>query len=171
MKKDVATRSNNAEQMPVSRRPSGFFSPWFEDFFEPLGMRRFDDFFTRDIAPYYNNRFLSPAIDIDETANEYLVSVDLPGIKKEDISIECAGNQLTISAERKSESVEGRKNERRERFYGSYQRSFTLPTGADPDKVEASLEGGVLIVKIAKGEQAKARRIEIGEPKSPASRH
>jgi HSP20 family protein len=163
MKKDVATRTNRADRMPVTRRPS-FASPWFDDF-EPA--KWFDDFFSRDLSPFYgDNRFLAPAIDIDETNEEYLVSADLPGVKKEDISIECAGNQLSISAERKYESVDGKKSDRRERYYGSYQRSFTLPAGADMDKVEASYDGGVLNIRIPKGEQAKGRRIEIGEAKS-----
>jgi len=165
MRRDIATRNDRAERMPISRRASSFLSPRFEDFFEPT--RWFDDFLTRDLMPFYgDNRLLAPTVDIDETADEYIVSADLPGVKKEDISIECAENQLTISAERKYESVEGRKSDRQERYYGSYQRSFTLPSGVDADKVEASYDEGVLTLRIPKGEQAKARKIEIGEPKA-----
>lgn len=168
MRKDLSTLNNRREGLPVTRRPSGFLSPWFEDFFEPT--RWFDDFFGRELSPMYGERsFLSPAIDIDETDSEYIVTADLPGVKKENVSIECSGNQLSISAERKYESTEGRRSDRRERYYGSYQRSFTLPTGADADRIEASFEGGVLTVTIPKGEQAKARKIEIGAPKTAGS--
>ena len=161
MKNDVTrSESGRAERMPISRRPS-FFTPWFDDDMETT--RWFDDFFGRDLSRLArNDRFLSPAIDIDETADEYRVCADLPGIKKEDINIECAGNQLTISAERRYENEDGRKQGRRERFYGTYQRSFTLPTGVDPDKIEALYENGELTIRVPKGEQAKAKRIQIG---------
>jgi HSP20 family protein len=156
MRKDLTTKSNRDDRSPAPRR-SSFLSPWFDDYLEPTRWFGGED------------RFLAPAIDIDETDDEYIVSTDLPGVKKEDISVECVGNQLTLSAERKYESSEGKKSDRRERFYGSYQRSFTLPTGVDTDKVEASFEDGVLCVRIPKGEQAKSRRIQIGESKNRSS--
>lgn len=162
MRRDL-TKSNKANRMLSTRRPS-FFTPWFEDFLEPTGW--FDDL-RRDLAPLYDeNQFLTPAIDIDETDKEYIVSADLPGVKKEDISVECSGNQLTISAERKSDSNEGRRSGRRERYYGSYQRSFTLPVGSDTEKVDATYEGGVLSVRIPKGEESHPHRIEIKDNKS-----
>ena len=165
MKKDLSpmNREGRAGRLPSERR-SSFFTPWFDDYFEPT--RWFDDFMNRDAAGYGTQRFIPPAIDIDETNDEYLVSADLPGIKKEDIQIECIGNQLTISAERKYESTEGRKQERRERFYGTFQRSFTLPTGVDAEKIQADYEGGVLTVHVPKVEQAKPRRIQVGERKA-----
>lgn len=169
MKKDITrSESGRADRMPILRRPS-FFAPWFEDYMEPT--RWFDDFFGRDLSRMASDdKFLSPAIYIDETASEYLVRVDLPGIKKEDINIECTGNQLTISAERKYENEDGRKQGRRERFYGTYQRSFTLPTGVDADKIKASFDNGELTVHVPKGEQAKAKRIQIGAaPKATSS--
>ncbi|MEZ0390941.1 MAG: Hsp20/alpha crystallin family protein [Pseudobdellovibrionaceae bacterium] len=167
MRKDIATKTNRAERLPFNRG-SGFSSPWMDELFEPL--RLFDEFFGRDLLPYdRDRRFLAPAIDIDETANEYIVTADLPGLKKEDISIEASGNQLTLSAERKFDSGEDKKSERRERYYGSYQRSFTLPAGADAEKIEASYEDGVLKVHIPKGEQAKARKIEIASAKKEAA--
>ncbi len=173
MKKDVSTKTNRSDKVPVNRRPS-FFTPWFDDFFDSA--RWFDDIFSRNLSQFSRNlptlsgstddRFLSPTIDIDETSNEYLVTADLPGIKKDDIAIECSGNQLTLSAERKYESTDNKKNNRRERYYGTYQRSFSLPTGADMEKVEATYEGGVLTVRIPKGEKAKSRRIQVDEAKN-----
>lgn len=176
MKKDIArTDSSRAERMPASKR-TNFFAPMFNDFMNPTRWfddymnpaRMFDDNFGRELSQLAGaDKFLAPAIDVDETANEYIVSADLPGIKKEDINVECSGNQLTISAERKYESDDGRKHGRRERFYGTYQRSFTLPAGVDADKIEASFDNGELKVHVPKGEQAKGKRIQIGEAKAP----
>ena len=172
MKKDVSAKTNKSDKVPVNRRPH-FFTPWFDDIFDSA--RWVDDFFSRNLSPLAKNlpslsgpaddRFLSPTIDIDETSNEYIVTADLPGIKKDDIRIECSANQLTLSAERKYESSHDKKSNRRERYYGTYQRSFSLPMGAEMDKVEATYEGGVLCVRIPKGEQAKSRRIQIEENK------
>ncbi len=154
MNRDTTNKaSGRVERFPASRR-LGLFAPWF------------DDIYNRDESAFpfsAADRALAPAVDIEETSDEYMVSADLPGIKKEDISIECVGSQLTISAERKYESPEGRKQDHQERFYGMYQRSFTLPSGVDADKIEASCESGVLTIHIPKAEKAKARRIEIGD--------
>lgn len=164
---DVTKREGRGDRLPVSRR-SSVFAPWFDDILEPY--RWLDDVFSRDVPlSGFENRLLTPAIDIDETNDAYLVTADVPGVKKDDIKIETVGNQLTISAERRFETTEGRRNERRERYYGTFQRSFTLPSGADMEQIEANYDGGVLTVKIPKGEQAKARRIEIGEQKAQAA--
>jgi len=164
MAKDVTKREGRGDRLPVSRR-SSVFAPWFDDVFEPY--RWLDEVFSREMPSFFSeNRMLAPAIDIDETNEAYIVTADLPGVKKEDIQVENVGNQLTISAERRYESTEGKKSERRERYYGTFQRSFTLPSGADMERIEASYDGGVLTVRIPKAEQAKARRIQIGEQKA-----
>lgn len=172
MKKDVPTKTNRSDKVPVNRRPH-FFTPLFDDIFDSA--RWFDDFFSRNLSPLSRNmpqisgsaddRFLSPTIDIDETSTEYIVTADLPGVKKEDITLECSGNRLTLSAEKKYESSGDKKNNRRERYYGTYQRSFPLPTGTDMEKIAASYEGGVLSVRIPKGKQTKSRRVQIDENK------
>jgi HSP20 family protein len=172
MRKNGITKRNQSEHLPITRHSRqasypNLYNPWFDSFLEPSGWLDIDNnFFPRGLSPFQgDNRFLAPAIDIDENDEEYIVSADMPGIKKEDISIECSGNQLTISAERKYESTDGNRNDRRERYYGSYQRSFTLPSGVDVDKIEATCDGGVLTVRIPKEEGSKARRIPIGEAK------
>lgn len=169
MRKDVATTSNqNAANVPLLRsKRSSFFSPWANDLWEPDYL--LDTFFGPDLSPFSNeNRFISPAIDVDETATEYMVSADLPGINKDDIAIDCSGNMLTISAERKYENKDEKKTGRRERFYGSYQRSFTLPVGVDANKIDASYDNGVLTVHIPKGESVKTKRIAIGGKETKA---
>lgn len=159
MRKDLA-QSNREKKYPFATRNNGPFY-WPDDF---TPSRWFDDFFGSNLSPFSSEdaRSLSPAIDIDETDNEYQITADLPGIKEENISVDCSGNLLTISAERKYES-EGKKSDRRERFYGVYQRSFTLPQGADPDKIEASYDNGVLLVTIPKVEPVKRRKISLNK--------
>lgn len=160
MRKDVSTTNQDQANYPQTRR-SNFLSPWANDFWEPNTWM--DNFFGPELSAFpFDNKFLSPAIDVDEGDNEYLVSADLPGLKKEDISIDCSGNQLTIFAERKYEKKEGKKQGRRERFYGTYQRSFTLPVGVDTNKIDAAYDGGVLTVHIPKGEMTKSKHIPIG---------
>lgn len=161
MRKDI-TDSSSHKNGEVTNRRGGFFSPWTNDYWEPS--RWMDNFFNSDLSVFpSDNRFLSLAMDVDETADEYLVSTDLPGVHLDDITIDCSANQLTITAERKNESSDDRKQGRRERFFGTYQRSFTIPTGVDTTKIAADFDGGVLTVRIPKGESVKSKRIQINE--------
>lgn len=156
------SQTGRGERLPINRR-SSVFAPWFDDM-DPTKI--LTDFLGgRDLlSPFAgDSRFLMPAIDIEETTDKYVIRADLPGVNKEDINIEFSGNQLTISAERKQEHADGGRQDRREIFYGMYQRSFTLPAGVDGDKIEASYDNGVLVVNVPKEEQSKAKRIEIGE--------
>jgi len=109
----------------------------------------------------------TPSCDIDETDSHYLMSFDLPGVKKDDIKIDLKDGALTVSGERKSESERKDKNTfRSERFYGSFSRSFQLPAGVKPEQIEASYAEGVLRVAVPKAEIAKAEQIKVGEGKS-----
>jgi len=123
-------------------------SPWLD--FDRL----FDDLSARTV--------FSPATEIVESADHILLSMDLPGMKKEDIHIDIEGDTLTVSGERKREQREERANyQRYERAYGTFKRSFTLPTIVDVDKVEARYENGVLELQLPKAEAAKPRRITV----------
>ena len=153
MRKDTQLSRRDQDRPNASR----FFSPWASDFWEPT--RLFDEVFG---GLPDNDDLLAPAIDIEESDSEFLISADLPGVKKQDISIECANNQMSISAERKYQHDEGRKQDRVERFYGTYQRSFALPPGVDAEKIRAEYESGVLKIHLPKGEKMKAKRIQIG---------
>jgi HSP20 family protein len=105
---------------------------------------------------------LLPAIDVSEDDANYVVSVELPGVKKDDVTIECHDHVLTIRGEKKGENEEKKQKGRYfERSYGAFSRSFTLPPDADPDRIQASFKDGVLTVTIAKTEQAKPRVISI----------
>lgn len=104
----------------------------------------------------------SPAVDITEDGTEYVVTAELPEIKKEDVKVTVENGILSISGERKFEKEEkGRKYHRIERSYGSFQRSFDLPDDADSGKVEAKFSEGTLKVHVAKSEQSKPKQVEI----------
>lgn len=104
----------------------------------------------------------APAVDITEDEKEYLVTAELPEIKKEEVKVTVENGILTISGERKFEKEEkGKKYHRIERSYGSFQRSFDLPDDADPGKVDAKFSEGTLKVHVAKSEQSKPKQIEI----------
>ena len=104
----------------------------------------------------------SPSVDICEDEKEFQVKVELPEVKKEDVNVSVDNGTLQISGERKMEKEEkGKKYHRIERAYGSFSRSFTLPEGADPSKINADFKDGILSVHIAKGQKSSAKAIEI----------
>lgn len=118
-----------------------------------LGSSEADDF----EAPEW-----SPSVDIDEDADEYNVRAELPGVKKVDVKVTVENGVLTISGEKKGESEERKgKAHRKERFYGSFTRSFTLPQGIQPDRAKACYEDGVLCLTLPKSEESKPRSIDI----------
>ena len=130
----------------------------FRDFGSGLG-RLFDEVFAERGFPVTR---WSPALDVVENDNAYVITLELPGAKREDVSLEIHDNVLSIRGEKKSEREE--KNEKRhyvERTYGSFGRSFTLPANADAERVKATFKDGVLTVELPKTEAAKPRLIDI----------
>jgi HSP20 family protein len=104
----------------------------------------------------------NPAVDIDESDDHYLVSMDLPGVKEQDIKVDVHLGQLTISGTRSYESKKERKDDRfYERSFGEFKRSFTLPQEVDGDDIQARFENGVLEVFIPKAAKAQARSIKV----------
>ena len=127
---------------------------------EPL-YRLFDSFFNSDVQGEETRAWVPP-VDIQETADAFLFHAELPGMTKEDIRITLENSVLRLSGERKFEKDAKKENYHRvERTYGTFTRTFTLPTQVDPDKVQATFENGILTIAVPKAEQAKPRRIEI----------
>lgn len=125
-------------------------------------MDRMFDHFTPPGQPIYDEREFSPASELMEEENHYLLSIDIPGMKKEDIKIEVADGTLIISGERKNEKrSEANQVHRYEKTYGTFKRSFVLPNTIDAEKVEARYEDGVLELYLPKTEVAQARKIEV----------
>jgi len=107
---------------------------------------------------------MTPACDLSETKEGYLLTLDIPGLKREDISIDVTSRRLVVSGERRWEDERAEANYfRRERSYGKFSRAFELPEGTDLDSIEASYENGVLRLAVPKAEESKTRKIQIGE--------
>jgi HSP20 family protein len=124
----------------------------FEGFFRP--MRWVEEATSEGVVP---------AMDIKESENEFVVRTDLPGVRKEDISVTMENGLLTISAERKSEEVEkeGERELRRECRYGRYTRSLRLGTQVNEKGVKANYRDGVLELVLPKAEEVKPRKIAV----------
>ena len=103
-----------------------------------------------------------PACDIEQTDTHYLVSFDLPGVAKDDLKIEVRDHQLMVSGEREGEKSRSEgETVSRERYSGSFMRSFSLPHAVKPDQVQANLTDGVLRIAIPKGEAAQKKLVPI----------
>jgi HSP20 family protein len=104
-----------------------------------------------------------PAVDVWETDGEVVYAFDLPGIPEDKIAIEFEDGALTVSAEReRSHELSDDKLYRYERRFGTFSRTIGLPQGVTEEQIKADYHGGVLEVRVAKPEQAKPRRIQIG---------
>jgi HSP20 family protein len=104
----------------------------------------------------------SPLVDIAEDDKEYLIKVELPEVLKDNVKVTVESGTLTISGERKAEKEEnGRKFHRVERYYGRFERSFTVPDDAEASNVKAEFKDGVLRVHLAKSEKARPKQIEV----------
>jgi HSP20 family protein len=102
------------------------------------------------------------AVDMTSDENNILVQTRLPGFKDDEVKVEVHGNVLTIEAESKSEREEERANWHiREIAYGKYARSVTLPEEVNSDKAEASLENGILTIKLPKSQSSPAQKIAV----------
>lgn len=104
----------------------------------------------------------NPACDVEEEEDHYLINLEMAGVPKDQIKVEVQDSQLVISGERSHES---KKKEDglwySERRFGKFQRSFTLPAGVDPDKLEANYQDGMLRLYVPKAESAKPRQVKI----------
>ena len=125
-------------------------------------LRLFEDAVTRWMSEPRISRPWSPAVDILETENALVVKADLPDVPIENIDVHVENQTLTIKGERKFEEDHSEKGYHRiERSYGSFVRSFSVPSTVDTDKVSADYKNGVLTVKLAKKEAAKPKQVKV----------
>lgn len=102
-----------------------------------------------------------PAVDLHETADDYVVTAELPGLARDDIEIELHDGRLTVSGVRRERDVPCEQYHRVERGHGSFTRTFQLPIPVDADRVAADLRDGVLTITCPKARDAAARRIDV----------
>lgn len=119
---------------------------------------------------FSNNEYsYAPACEILDEEKSYAISLDVPGLSKEDIDIEVKDNHLHISGERKYEEKMNKDNIlRSERRYGKFSRVFSLPQNVNPEGIEAAFENGVLHVTLPKEEKSQSRKIQISDWKKAA---
>lgn len=104
----------------------------------------------------------TPQVNISEADHEYVITAELPGLKKEDVKITLEDGVLTLQGERKQEKEEkGTRYHRVERAYGSFVRSFTMPDVIDDAKVATEFKDGILSIRLPKSEKAKPKVIEV----------
>ena len=103
-----------------------------------------------------------PAVELVEQDGEYILTVELPGVDKSDVDVSVDDSTLTLKGEKKTEKEEKKgRTHYRERHYGAFERSFTLPRNVDPTKIKAEFENGLVRVHLPKGTEAKARKVEL----------
>jgi HSP20 family protein len=133
--------------------------------------KRFEDFFRKPFSsmPSWMPRLRMPeveevvtAIDILTEGDDIMVKAELPGMKKEDIDVILTKDTITISGEKKKEEkVEKKDYHSIERSYGSFKRSFSLPSEVQTDKASAKFKDGVLEIRIPKTEEAKKKEKKV----------
>jgi HSP20 family protein len=124
------------------------------------------DRLNRMFSELYQNSFSgdwTPAVDVYQTdAREFVIKAELPETKREDISVTFENNVLTLKGERKlDQEVTREAYQRIERRYGSFSRSFTLPSTVDAGQISASYKDGVLTIRLPQREEAKAKQITV----------
>lgn len=103
-----------------------------------------------------------PSVDIVEDKDRFVITAEIPGVKKEDVKINLHDSTLTIEGEKKESSEKKDDNYyRSERFYGKFSRSFTLSSEIEADKIKADFENGILTISLPKSEKIKPRQITI----------
>ena len=107
-----------------------------------------------------------PNFEMKETNESFVLTADLPGVKEEDVQVDLTADRISVSGKREAENrQEGERYYTYERTYGSFNRSFTLPSEVDGNAVQASLDNGVLTLTLPKRPEMQPKRIEIGRGK------
>lgn len=143
---------NIVNRYPASSRPTFFNNDIFNTYFRPS-----------QLIEEARSTDLTPSIDIRERENDYLVSADMPGVKKENIDVQIENGVLTVTGEveQAEDEKDGERLIRQERFYGKYVRSLRLGRQINTGKIEASLKDGVLHLTLPKAEEVKPKKVAI----------
>jgi HSP20 family protein len=150
----------------TTRRWGADVSPWHE--LESMGNRlfRMSDYPTLGPslfkAPLFSETDWLPAVELVEEDDEFVLTAELPGLSKDDVNVSVDDNVLTLKGEKKLEREATHDRAHiREREYGSFERSFTLPRNVESGKIRADFHDGLMEIHLPKGEEAKSRKIEI----------
>lgn len=152
----VAIRKEGTEQpsAPV-RRPQSPFNIVRD-------LMRWDPF--ADLAPAWieQSALFVPDFDVKETKDAFVFTADIPGVKTEDLEVKTSQNRLTVSGKKEEEKEEKTDTMyRRERSFGRFTRSFTMPDGTDSERIAAELKNGVLTLTLPKRPEAKSKQVSV----------
>ncbi|MFC2005388.1 Hsp20/alpha crystallin family protein [Chloroflexota bacterium] len=146
------------------RNPARALAAW-SPFYHPVGLLEEIDELARDFwsscRPDLLGTTLVPHTDMYEEKDQLVIKTELPGISEKNLEVTLEGDVLTIKAEKKEEVTEDATHHTRERYYGKYIRSMSLPSQINGDNISATFDNGVLELRIPKAEEVKARRIEV----------
>ncbi|HLG15221.1 MAG TPA: Hsp20/alpha crystallin family protein [Blastocatellia bacterium] len=124
--------------------------------------RLFDDSFVKAPAEGASLATWTPAVDVYEDENSFLIKAELPEVNRDDVKVNIEDNVLSITGSRRFEHEDKRDGYHRvERSYGQFYRSFTLPPNVNPDAISAEFKDGVLRLSVPKKEEAKPKQIEV----------
>jgi HSP20 family protein len=158
-------KTKDREGKPLQRYETGFFDEVdraFDTLVNRGWLRPFRELWPEwaPMQPDLNVRI--PRVDLVERETEYLVRAELPGIEKKDLHVDLTGDVLTIRGERRHEAETEKGNVyRAEILHGTFSRTIRLPTGVNPDAVEARFDNGMLEVHLPKQEVSKRQKIEV----------
>lgn len=146
------TEPERTDPVTSMQRLQTSMNRWFDSFFENAGLAPFERMGERwDVY--------GPRVDIEETDDAFEVTVEVPGLDKDDIDVSISDTMLTVAGKTSGQREERRRNVyRMERSYGAFTRTIPLPDEINPDKAEASLEKGLLVLTLPKTEQARKRK-------------
>ncbi len=143
------TRYNRANRQAADQ---DFFGAMFNDFFAPFTLVQQGNSQTQS----------APRVDIYEKENRIFINAELPGVQKEEISVDIKGRQLTVSGEKKpDETAEEGTIYRKECRYGAFERTFTLPFTIKSENIDAAFDNGVLTLAITRPQEETSTRIAI----------
>jgi HSP20 family protein len=139
------------------------FEHWLDHLMEDMWRRPFPSLFGRDRwLPIRPSSIRMPSLDVYEEKDSVVVKAELPGMKKEDVEVNLAGEILTIKGEKKEDKEVKEDNYyRRERSYGSFLRSVGLPCEVKSDEIKASFKDGVLEIRMPKTEESKKKSVSV----------
>ncbi len=149
------------QQLPSRRRPDGGRSLFRDRDFLDEQMQRL-----LGTMPLWGSVAESsgwaPRVDFAEENGHFSLTAELPGVQPDDVDLEVEGSTLTIRGSKKIErEVEDERVHLSERWYGTFERSFTLPSSANPEDISAEFQHGVLRVRIAKRAEARGKKIQV----------
>jgi HSP20 family protein len=148
------TKSGNSKTASLGFNMLPTFPSWIDEVINKN--------FGTEFMSNFNTGMTLPAVNVLDTANDYLVEMAVPGLKKSDFNISVDNLLLSISAEVKSEyeNVDNENYTRREFGYSSFKRTFTLPESVETDKISAKYDDGILKVTLPKREEAKKKPLK-----------